>query len=262
MQDASPVLVKSKSGHIAELYHGDSVKIVPAIGTVDTVLTDPPYIITSEGINRGAYFNAEPTEFTAAMEKKTNKIAEGYDEDAAWDSWIKAGAQNVLVFCSNQQIKSAIEQCIKHEMAYTVMAWCKTNAPPRVENTWMPDIEYMVHGRKKGAFMNNDVPVSLKRRYRVSARTSAEEHNGVGKMQHPCAKPVWLLRELLTVICPPGGRVLDPFMGSGATGVACSALGMNFVGIEREPTEENPDFEYFPLAVARISSAYSQLSMF
>lgn len=52
--------------------------------------------------------------------------------------------------------------------------------------------------------------------------------------EHPTEKPVDLLRQLLRVCCPPGGLVLDPFCGSGSTGVAAALEGMRFCGIERE----------------------------
>lgn len=63
---------------------------------------------------------------------------------------------------------------------------------------------------------------------------------------HPTVKPVKLMRYLCRLITPPRGLVLDPFMGSGSTGVAAKAEGFEFVGIEREK-------EYFEIAQARMS---------
>jgi site-specific DNA-methyltransferase (adenine-specific) len=51
---------------------------------------------------------------------------------------------------------------------------------------------------------------------------------------HPNEKPVPLLREVLSVVAPPGGAVLDPFMGTGSVGVAAAMLGLDFVGIDAE----------------------------
>lgn len=65
---------------------------------------------------------------------------------------------------------------------------------------------------------------------------------------HPCQKPVEILERLCRVSCKPGGVVLDPFMGSGSTGVACVRTGRNFVGIER-------DADYFATAQKRIAEA-------
>ncbi len=65
---------------------------------------------------------------------------------------------------------------------------------------------------------------------------------------HPTVKPVDLMRHLVRMVTPPGGTVLDPFLGSGTTGIACVLEGFAFVGIEREA-------EYVAIAEARIEHA-------
>lgn len=69
-----------------------------------------------------------------------------------------------------------------------------------------------------------------------------------GKNTHPTVKPTDLMRYLCRLVTPPGGTVLDPFMGSGSTGKAAVMEGFQFVGIEREA-------EYMPIAAARIAYA-------
>jgi site-specific DNA-methyltransferase (adenine-specific) len=64
---------------------------------------------------------------------------------------------------------------------------------------------------------------------------------------HPTVKPLDLMRWLVRLVTPPGGLVLDPFVGSGTTGMACAAEGLRFVGIEREA-------EYIEIAERRIAS--------
>jgi len=68
---------------------------------------------------------------------------------------------------------------------------------------------------------------------------------------HPTVKPIKLMEYLIKLITPPGGIVLDPFMGSGTTGVAARRLGINFTGIELNP-------EYFEIARARIENGYRE----
>ncbi len=65
---------------------------------------------------------------------------------------------------------------------------------------------------------------------------------------HPTVKPVDLMRWLCRLVTPPGGIVLDPFMGSGTTGIAAVREGFGFVGIEQDPT-------YFDIACRRIAHA-------
>lgn len=68
---------------------------------------------------------------------------------------------------------------------------------------------------------------------------------------HPTVKPVALMRWLCRLVTPPGGIVLDPFLGSGTTGIAALREGLNFIGIERSA-------EYLPIALARVSKALEE----
>jgi len=72
---------------------------------------------------------------------------------------------------------------------------------------------------------------------------------------HPTVKPTDLMRYLCRLVTPPGGVVLDPFMGSGTAGVAAVQMGRQFIGIEREP-------KYFDIACKRIEDAQRMVDMF
>ena len=71
--------------------------------------------------------------------------------------------------------------------------------------------------------------------------------NSTNKNNHPTVKPVALMEYLIKMVTPKGGIVLDPFMGSGTTGIACRKLNYGFIGIELEP-------DYIKIAKARIDS--------
>jgi DNA modification methylase len=73
--------------------------------------------------------------------------------------------------------------------------------------------------------------------------------------EHPTQKPLEVMRWCIRQLPPPGLRILDPFMGSGTTGVAAVKLGRKFIGIEIEP-------KYFDIACRRISEALKQPDMF
>jgi site-specific DNA-methyltransferase (adenine-specific) len=72
---------------------------------------------------------------------------------------------------------------------------------------------------------------------------------------HPTQKPLWLLRRIIKTSCPPSGVVLDPFMGSGTTGVACEVLNRTFIGFEMDKT-------YFEIAEKRIREQKSVGKLF
>lgn len=72
---------------------------------------------------------------------------------------------------------------------------------------------------------------------------------------HPTQKPLALIKWCIKYLPPTAQTILDPFMGSGTTGVACAKMGRKFIGIEREP-------EYFDIACKRIEDAYKQPDLF
>jgi DNA modification methylase len=83
----------------------------------------------------------------------------------------------------------------------------------------------------------------------------AGQGHGGGSNGHPTTKPQRLMRELVSLFTEDGATVLDPFMGSGSTGVACTSMNRKFIGIEIEP-------RYFDIACERIKAAQDQLRLF
>jgi DNA modification methylase len=75
------------------------------------------------------------------------------------------------------------------------------------------------------------------------------------KSGHPTEKPLPLMKELIGDFTKPNDLIIDPFMGSGTTGVACASMGRRFFGIEIEE-------KYFDIACKRIEEAYRQPDMF
>lgn len=75
----------------------------------------------------------------------------------------------------------------------------------------------------------------------------------VNRTDHPCPFPVEIARRPIEASCPPDGIVLDPFAGSGTTGVACIKTGRRFIGIEKDPG-------YFAVAEKRIAEAQKTAS--
>jgi hypothetical protein len=123
-----------------------------------------------------------------------------------------------------QKLTDIITTTIAHLMSYS-------SADPATLSTTPKNSE---HGAKVSAS-----------RAIYCAKTSTSERNSAGENKHPTVKPQKLMRYLCRLITPPNGVVLDPFLGSGSTGVAARAEGFEFVGIEREA-------EYVEIAEKRI----------
>jgi DNA modification methylase len=108
------------------------------------------------------------------------------------------------------------------------------------------------HGKVDGAsrfFMRFD-PTDAPFIYTPKA-SKKDRNAGVERNNHPTVKSTALMRYLVKLVTPPGGWVLDPFMGSGSTGAAAFQEGFNFIGIEKEA-------DYMAIAEARIAHAHTK----
>ena len=92
---------------------------------------------------------------------------------------------------------------------------------------------------------------SAARFFYCAKASKADRNEGCEGNKHPTVKPTALMRYLVRLVTPPGGVVLDPYMGSGSTGKAAVMEGLNFVGCER-------DADYLAIARARIASTPAQ----
>lgn len=202
----------------ATLYLGDCLEILPTLSGIDAVITDPPY-----GMNK-SFANDAP------------EMADPLVSDVV--RWCRERVEgNVLMFWSAQRW-SEIERIFSPKR---VMIWNKTfarHAPHNVGYRYEPLV--WVSGKqamKKRGDIFEAFPIAFK----------AQKENAA----HPTQKPEALLAEIVRDFSSEDHVVLDPFFGSGTTGVACAKLGRRFVGIEiHEP--------YFDIACRRIEEAYRQ----
>ena len=100
--------------------------------------------------------------------------------------------------------------------------------------------------RNQGLFEFDDKQYSHDGR-KKSIENPYQRNKSISKNSHPTVKPVELMKYLCRLVTPKGGTVLDPFMGSGSTGMAAKDEGFDFIGIEREK-------EYFEISEQRIKT--------
>lgn len=237
-----------------QLYQGDCLELMKDIpdGSVDMVLADPPY--SSGGLfagdrkastrtkycnsdyNGAARFqnfsgdNMDQRSFTEFMRMVLNKCRQ------------KSKAESVCaVFVDWRNIAAMIDAVQCAGWVYRGIAvWNKGNAR-NIPGRYRQDCEFVVWGTN-GPKSVDWTPgfTALPGLYGVKSVSTKKKH-------HQTEKPVELLEKLLE-ICETGGTVLDPFMGSGSTGVAAVNTGRNFVGMELDPG-------YFETARRRIAEA-------
>lgn len=203
----------------ATLYLGDCRDILPTLPKVDAVITDPPY-----GIGEAAGKN-----------KSRGKLAVAKDfGNDAWDDepisddlirMVREAGKWVVIFGGNYYALPAAKCWLvwdkengESDFADCELAW--TNLPKAVRR-----IRYMWNGMLRA--------------------------NGEPRGDHPTQKPVGVMAWAINHVPAPNQTILDPFMGSGTTGVACMNLQRSFIGIEREP-------KYFDIACRRIEDAQRQ----
>jgi len=204
----------------ATLYLGDCREILPTLGKVDAVVTDPPYGI---GLDYGAAF------------QDTEKAVQGLV--AVFVPWAIENASRTLITSGNQC------QHLYPRPKWT-LAWITpagAGSGPWGFSCWQPILAY-------GSCPY--LAAGKGRRADIFIHTETSEHNG-----HPCPKPELFMRKLVQRASLENDLVLDPFMGSGTTGVACAKLGRKFIGIEIEE-------RYFDIACRRIEQAYKQPDFF
>jgi site-specific DNA-methyltransferase (adenine-specific) len=203
------------------LYLGDCREILPTLGKVDAVVTDPPYGIDfahggndNSGIGGGRYatkfagvaiegdaeaFDPSPILKIAplAILWGANHYADRLPSSSCWLIWDKRAASGHT-----------------NDFADCEMAWCSSNKVARI-------VRHHWDGMMKAS------------------------ERGIARV-HPTQKPIEVMAWCIRQLPPPATLILDPFMGSGTTGVAAVSLDRKFIGIEIEP-------KYFDIACRRIS---------
>lgn len=231
------------------IYNGDCTVEMQKIAndSVDLILTDPPYNLGNFMINRSTnlakmrenfFANAgwDNLEFDEWVERM-----DSFFEDAA--RIIKTGG-SMIIFMSIIKVETIIKLAEKHGFYYkTTGIWHKLNPMPRNMNlhfvnsteAWI----YFTYKKKTGTFNNENKMIHDF--IETSVVSNGEKKAG----KHPTQKPIALLEHFVKLLSNEGDLVVDPFMGSGSTGVVCKKMGRNFVGVEF-------DKEYYEIAQRRI----------
>ena len=199
------------------LYNADCRDVLPALGKVDAVVSDVPYGVS----------------FKSGWANKFRDVAIANDGDtAARDHIVEWLGERPAILFGSWKVE-------KPKGTKATLIWDKgTVGMGDLSIPWFPSTEE-IYIMGKGF---------------VGSRTSAVLRYYVRNEFHPTEKPVALMQELLSK-CDPNWCVLDPFMGSGTTGVAAVKLGRKFIGVEIDPG-------YFDIACKRISDALKQPDLF
>lgn len=201
------------------LYLADCREVIPTLPKVDAIITDPPY-----GIG-----------YSSAPVVGKNRRASTKYEQTTWDAAAPSDIDSIVSIAPVAIVWGGNYFGLRASRCWLV--WHKPDIAPSLSPV---ELAWTTLDRNSGLFT-----------YSISATGKERLLEGCG---HPTQKPVPLMKWCLSFV-PSARTVLDPFMGSGTTGVACMELGRAFIGIEREP-------KYFDIACRRIEDAQRQARMF
>ena len=212
-------------------------------GTIDLVVMDPPYEFVrgggggSFGVDKRSYHE----EYLRLYKDEDTKgyVSKGFDIKLLDVLDSKMKKVNIYIWCSKAQVGKIINHYENKGCAIDILTWHKTNPTPTCNNTYLSDTEYLIFAREKG--------VKVYGNYHTKKKWYVTKANVEDKKlyEHPTIKPLFIIENLIINSSLEGQTVLDCFMGSGTTGVACKKLNRHFIGVEI-------DEKYFCIAKQRI----------
>lgn len=148
---------------------------------------------------------------------------------------------NLFIWCSPMQILDIMNCINKYTKAtQNILVWCKSNPLPVTNGTWLSDIEYCINVREKTSRLNDGY--ELKSKWFLSPINQKDKT----LYDHPTIKPLELVKRHLKHATRENDIVLDCFLGSGTTAVACKETNRQYIGFEI-------DKQYFQIAQDRLN---------
>ena len=239
-----------------KIHLGDAYELIKKLEdkSINCVYVDIPYLHDSHGAGRGELAtrktrndielkgciklyeenknvdNNEALRIAKNMKQSYSDIidiTEGIDYDILNEFVRVMKKINIFIWCSKSQILPIMKYFVEDKKCnFEILVWNKTNPIPCANNTWLSDIEYCLYFREKGVRLNDD--------YFVKSKFYTSEINQKDKalFSHPTIKPLELVKRHLLHATREKDIVLDCFMGSGTTAVACKELNRQFIGFE------------------------------
>ena len=254
------------------IYNEDCYKAIKDIpsGSIDLVYIDIPYLY-----NQGGCGNSELGERTAKKRLQLKGMDEKYmNEFSSKKEALRTGRNKqsqslqltniengidysifdelcrvmkriyIYIWCSKLQLRDIINYFLDKNCLFEILVWCKTNPTPTTNNVWLPDLEYCLFFREKGCRLNDGY--DFKSKWYISGANVDDKK----LYDHPTIKPLELVKRHILHSTQPNDIVLDCFMGSGTTAVACKETGRRYLGFEIDKT-------YYEIACNRLKG-YSQ----
>ena len=228
----------------AMLYLGNSLEILPTLNKADLLVSDAPYRLTYGGVSRSP--KTMSGIFAAENYANDGQIV---ISDVSWTDMAQPMFEclhddaDVYIMCNDKNLIPAGNAFMGAGFGlHNILAWDKV--APTANRWYMKNLEFTLYLWKGNAKTIND----------PSSKQGIRGRQ-IDESAHPTEKPVWLMQHYISNSSQVGHTVIDPFMGSGTTGVAALSMGRKFVGIELDPT-------FFDMACRRIEKSLRAPSLF
>ncbi len=221
----------------------DELKNIPD-NSVDLVVTDPPYEIKGIDNSKGVIENRP---YLSQM--RDSNLGEGIDLTLLDELSRIMKHIYIYIWCNKEQIYDYLTFFVKEKGCnFEIFIWNKTNVPPFTNGHYLKDKEYCLLFWEQGCKIQGS--------YETMATVYRTTINSKDKLyyKHPTIKPLNIIENFVKNSSREGDVILDCFMGSGTTGVACRNLNRDFIGIEINP-------EYYQIRKNRIENQAQQLGM-
>ncbi len=229
-----------------QIYLGDSYKLIKQIAdkSIDLIIIDPPYQIDGKPKSEESMENS--SDMTKCISKLNNElfaneICDGIREEI-FDEFMRVmKTPNIYIWCNRKQIPMYFKYFVFEKgLNYEILFWNKSNVMPLYNKQYLNDVEYCLYFR--GANVLN--PQSYEdARTVINILTNKKDKLAY---HHPTCKPIQAIEKLIRNSSKEGDLVLDCFLGSGTTAVACVNQNRDYIGIEMNP-------RWFKVAQDRLS---------
>lgn len=228
--------------HDFNLLHGDTFELLPQFNfKFDMIFADPPYFLSSGGISihsgkvvcvdKGNWDKSMSQDDINSFNLKWLSLCREKLKDNG-TIWISGTYHNIF----------SVANCLT-QLGYkilNVITWEKTCPPPNISCRYFTySTEFIIWARKSAKIAHCFNYKLMKELNGNKQMTDVWKLPAIGKWEkscgkHPTQKPIGVLARLIQASTEPGAWILDPFCGSGTTGIAANLLGRRFLGIEME----------------------------
>lgn len=188
--------------------------------SVDLIVMDPPYEF--ESTTGGGAFGSENREYHGSL----SPLSKGITNDVLDVLVQKMKAINIYIWCNKAQLRQFFDYFDDRGCSIDLLTWHKSNPVPTCSNKYLSDTEYCFFAREKGVKVYGSY--DTKRKFYVSEANKKDKD----MYNHPTIKPLNIIKNLIINSSLENQIVLDPFMGSGTTAVACKLLDRHYIGFE------------------------------